>query len=588
MRSAVRMGVVCAVLCALAAFGAASALGAFADDEARNYSKTNERYQHLTGTPGYQAQLREKGLEDPASVLAIATDTERNPYRNLCFYHQDGCAGDVRLYDWDKQPGNIRRGPILWTARSGATISGHVWATAGGPARKPGIVITNGSVQAPEQLYWLQAAALARAGYVVLTWDPQTQGRSDGSGAAPTQDENSSPQSVGAFTDGTVDALDFFTSTPGNPFRPRNSTTNPAVNHGAKQSRRVAEGRNAAFNPLHAMLDASRIGIAGHSLGAFAVSQVASRDPRVDAVVAWDQLVTKGASAGGAGNDGPALPPRVPGLGMSGDYGIGSPNGAAGVNPKPRESAPDPQGANGASRDFSRAGVPTGQVNTRAGTHFEYSVIPNAGFPATLRGVDQTAWYTLAWFGKYLQRDPDADRLLLTNRWQRDAETGKVDPSGDANIFSRDLRSRVDFKRSDGSKALCEDLRSGCGILADDGAGAFSALDFAYGRQSLRRVRPAAGGRCASAIRLPRRLDLSRSKRRVKVRLRLSQRTRVTVRAKRSRARTVRKSRTLAAGRRTAVVRLKRRARPGRYRLTVRMRCAGGRQAKVTRVRVKR
>ena len=167
---------------------------------------------------------------------------------------------------------------------------------------------------------------------------------------------------------------------------------------------------------------------------------------------------------------------------MSGDYGIGSPNGAVGVSPKPRESAPDPQGANGASRDFSTAGVPTGQVNTRAGTHFESAVIPNPGFPATLRGGDQYAWYTIAWFEKYLERSPDADRLLLTNRWQRDAETGRIDPDRDANLFSSDLRSRIDVRRDDGSRALCEDLRGGCGLLSDDGSGRFSALDFAYGR----------------------------------------------------------------------------------------------------------
>lgn len=217
-----------AAAAALLALAAAPAFGAFADEEPAKFAKTNERFQHLTGTPAYQAQLREKGLEGQAEALQIATDDpERNPHGNLCVNHSDGCAGDVRLYDWDKAAGNIRR-PILWTARSGATISGHVWAVAGGPARKPGVVITNGSVQAPEQGYWTQAAALARAGYVVLTWDPQTQGRSDAPGAAPTENENSSPQSEGGFTDGTQDAIDFFMSTPAAPFRPRNAATNPA------------------------------------------------------------------------------------------------------------------------------------------------------------------------------------------------------------------------------------------------------------------------------------------------------------------------------------------------------------------------
>ena len=69
-----------------------------------------------------------------------------------------------------------------------------------------------------------------------------------------------------------------------------------------------------------------------------------------------------------------------------------------------------------------------------------------------------------------------------------------MDPPGKGNLFSPTLRSRVDIRRAVGGRALCEDLRTGCGVLVDDRAGPFSALDFAYGRQSLRPVRPA---RCA-------------------------------------------------------------------------------------------
>jgi hypothetical protein len=35
-----------------------------------------------------------------------------------------------------------------------------------GPAKRPGVVITNGSVQADEQLYWFAAQALAKT----ATW----------------------------------------------------------------------------------------------------------------------------------------------------------------------------------------------------------------------------------------------------------------------------------------------------------------------------------------------------------------------------------------------------------------------------------
>ena len=66
-----------------------------------------------------------------------------------------------------------------------------------GPARRPGIVITNGSVQADEQMYWYAAQTMAKAGYVVLTFDPQGQGQSDTYGQSPDQNEGVPAQSDG-------------------------------------------------------------------------------------------------------------------------------------------------------------------------------------------------------------------------------------------------------------------------------------------------------------------------------------------------------------------------------------------------------
>ena len=101
------------------------------------------------------------------------------------------------------------------------SLTGHVWATRSGPAKRPGIVITNGSVQASETLYWFAAQALAKAGYVVLTFDPQGQGQSDEQGESPDQNEGSPAQTDGRpFYDGTEDALNFFFSTPSHPYVP--------------------------------------------------------------------------------------------------------------------------------------------------------------------------------------------------------------------------------------------------------------------------------------------------------------------------------------------------------------------------------
>ncbi len=80
----------------------------------------------------------------------------------MCWHGGFGCAGDIRLYDLEERGRGLVR-PVLWTARNGSTVSGHVWATREGPAKRPGIVITNGLIQAPEFLYWWAAQTLAKA-----------------------------------------------------------------------------------------------------------------------------------------------------------------------------------------------------------------------------------------------------------------------------------------------------------------------------------------------------------------------------------------------------------------------------------------
>jgi hypothetical protein len=373
--------------------------------EARNYSKTTERAREH-GTPEYRSELARRSIENHREALAIrAGDPERDFTANLCWGGGDGCAGDVRLYDWEAKGHGIVR-PVLYTARNGATVSGHVWATRSGPAKRPGIVITSGSVQAPEQLYWFAASTLAKQGYLVLTHDPQGQGRSDTYGEGGDRNEGFPAQAGRPFYDGTEDALDFLLSTPGRPYRPRPSCTT-GTDHSPKQERRVREGRNAAHNPL------------------------------------WELPGTRVA---------PAI--TKPALGMAADYFL---------VPTPNSSAPDPNAKSDASLAYSRAGVDTGQLNIRGGTHYEFSYIPNSAFGATLRGMDLVAWYTAAWFDKYVEGDPTADSRLITDRWRADAPEAAVDPEGDGNHFSFYYRSRLDM-----ASFRCEDLRSGeCGLRPD-------------------------------------------------------------------------------------------------------------------------
>ena len=463
------------VLAALAA-AAVSAAGAHAFDaalEVKNFAKTTERMTYVTLTPEFQSRLIQADADNLASFVQIPlADPERNYAGNVCANGGQECAGDVRFYDW-KDAGFGMVQPVLFTARNGSTISGRVWATTGGPAKRPLVVITNGSVQAPEQLYWGQAAVLAKHGYVVLTYDPQGQGRSDTFGEGADLLDGVPSQEGRPFYDGTEDALDFALSTPASPYDPRKSCTS-GTDHSPKQDRRVAAGLNAAFNPLHDLIDPKRVGIAGQSLGAAAVSYVGQIDPRVDAIAAWDNLRAPQpdppACASGAAPR-PASPPITkPAIGISNDYGIAA---------TPMTADPDPQAGNAAFADYKAAGVDSLQFHVRGGTHFESAFIPGMTTVvlglATLRGGDMVAWYSTAWFDKHVKCadgsacEKNADRRLLTDRWRDDLRSGQIDLNGDSNAYSFYRRSRFDFRNAAGKAVVCDDMRAGCQAMKPDG-----------------------------------------------------------------------------------------------------------------------
>ena len=439
--------------------------------EAKNYSKIEER-QTIYDTPEYQALLFQVSTQNEAAAVAMqAADPERNFMGHLCARGDNGCAGDARLYDWQAKGYGIVQA-VLFTARSGATISGHVWATRAGPAKRPGIVITNGSLQAPERLYCFAAQTLAKAGYVVLTSDPQGQGQSDEQGEAPDQNEGSPAQTDGRpFFDGTEDAINFFLSTAKHPYEPVPSCSS-GTSHAPKQDRRVRAGLDAAYNPFWRMLDPRRIGLAGHSYGAAGVSYIGQWDPRVKAIVAWDNLGPPDPNR--PFNGGPieqpcpanpaarSVPPITkPALGMSADYFL---------TPTPYTSDPDPLAKSPESLAYTGAGVDTGEIIIRGGTHYEFSWIPNTAFGATLRGADEVAWYTTAWFDKYVKGDASADQRLLTNRWLSDAQEAAIDPDHDGNVFSFYYPSRLDIGLTSGGRFDCEDMRPGCsGMVSQDG-----------------------------------------------------------------------------------------------------------------------
>jgi dienelactone hydrolase len=443
-------------------------------------------------------QEREAQFDTPAMLAGVAKatadyqkqraaiDSGRDPNPNPCTTVA-ACLVDPRytVSTWQAKGGIVK--PVLYTARSGATLSGHVWATKSGPKKRPAIVIINGSIIGYEQIYWIFAQALAKAGFVVMTFDAQGEGMSDQFGEAPDSEEGAwagtpvvgqSDQLGGsgkAFYDGGEDTVDFLLSTPKHHYQPVPSRTTH-TSHDTKQKARVRAGLDAAYDPLWRMVDRQELGVAGHSYGAEAASWLLQHDSRLKTAVAWDDLCRPvspapseikdiagfslnktgwyglpedcfGAPAGKA--------PKItkPALGLSADYFL---------NPQPYLTTPPPEDKSLASLAYTKAGVDTGQIIIRGGTHYDFDDYPNGAIPASRRGINMVSWYTVAWFEKYLQHKASADKKLLTRRWQNDPETKKVDPSHDGNEYSFYYKSRLDIHLANGRRYDCENLRTGC------------------------------------------------------------------------------------------------------------------------------
>lgn len=382
-------------------------------------------------------------FNNPAYTTALVPDSTENGLRQLS--EQAAANGRLAITPGEFFPGwnegnPFRRGwngtrgmiqPISYTNRYGALIRGDIFAPLPG-ARDPytgaklrppypGVVITTGSVQGSERMYYWLAEDLAERGYVVMTYDVQGQGRSetlphqnDQIAALPFCDPIATPadgeqygcpgvpaQQSSNFVFGTIDALDFFTSTPSHHYRNPNSdgaTVNP-------------------FNPLWKLWNrtpdtntdtpgrTTRIAIIGHSLGAFAVSEVQGIDKRVETVVALDKLQ-------GPGDNGVASNPAkpvVPALGVQSEYGFTvSPyfmSGGSSLMPQPSDPSqrPNPKREQLTGFDaWRKAGVDTMLIVPRASTHLEYTDIPYA-LPASRYGQDVTSYYVQAWLNRYLK-----------------------------------------------------------------------------------------------------------------------------------------------------------------------------------------
>ncbi|WP_255152020.1 alpha/beta hydrolase family protein [Halorarius halobius] len=396
---------------------------AWFERETRNYARVRQAPREQASDPAFQRRWQTQSAANLEAYLGrTRTEPGWHSEGNLCAQYAEQCTGDPYLYpagdDYDGHPVYERavRERVVFHDREGARLAGYVWAPDDADARhpRPAVVVTNGSVQAPQTAYWWFAATLVEAGYVVLTYDPRGQGRSDtlaGNGDPGTNVDAS------VFVANQVDAVDFLLSTPDEPYP-----------HTAGRTDVPAPVRR--YNPLYELVDPDRVGIVGHSAGAIGASVVQGLDPwpgaldanPVGAAVAWDNLGsvedTNPYRYGGLVDElgqeiAPTreVEPRVPTMGQSADYFL---------SPKPKERPPDPDEKRQGYLRWVEAEVPTYQLVVRGGTHYEWSRIPT--FPATSwdAGNALADHYSLAWLDRWLKApdEPgyhDADERLLAD-----------------------------------------------------------------------------------------------------------------------------------------------------------------------------
>ena len=346
---------------------------------------------------------------------------------------------------WEHRTGGTVR-PVSFTSSDGAVLRGNVWMPPRGTptlpdGKYPGVVITDGSVQAYQNLYYWAAEGLAQYGYEVMTYDVQGEGDSDllPSGcptppalptvptpALPSPPNLPSPcqgvpyQQNYNFYQGAEDSLNFFLSTPSSPY-------------------------GGSFNPGYASLDPDDVGIAGHSLGAEAVSWVGQCDKRVKTIVAWDDLVPVTMSQCASNVTIPqsdrASAVHAPALATTNDYEF---------NIQPQATVPDPNGSsNGGGLDGTagylslvKQGIDSQIVSIRNGTHLTYSYIPYV-LPANEIGERVAFDYTLAWLDEYLRGGHDVLLPASDTAYHRLTNRGTFDQSPDYN------RNTVDRGASD-------------------------------------------------------------------------------------------------------------------------------------------
>jgi dienelactone hydrolase len=299
---------------------------------------------------------------------------------------------------WQRLTGG-RETEVRFRSLDGAQLRGHIWLPPKSVPKPrggyPGVVITDGSIQAYENLYYWAAEGLAQYGYEVMTYDVQGQGDSDlfPANCSPSSCTGVPYQQNYNFYQGAEDSLSFFLS---------------------------------KANPYADALNRNRVAIAGHSLGAAAVSVVGQCDNRVKTIVAWDNLNAITDCSG------VTIPARyrsktlihAPALALTNDYLF---------NPQPQTAPPDPHAKDAGYKQIAAAGLDAQIVTFRNATHLTYSYIPVV-LPANELSERMASYYTRAWLDLELRHQASGYRRLVAKTFDASADrhsigAGLYDPS---------------------------------------------------------------------------------------------------------------------------------------------------------------
>ena len=436
-------------VCPAANLGVSSETNADAADLCRS----RERLQDQNSHPEFQLEYPEEIADYWPDHAADLVEGYRSP-----IHHIPGAeVADPYRLDWNwQEKGRGWRKPIEFVNRSGARLRGNLWfppgpepALGGSAARRPLVVVTNGGDSYEEGYRWA-AQGLAEAGYIVLTFDPQGHGSSDRCGTSGASEDCPDSSALSYVED-------------------------------VRQVRDLEDALDWTLaSEYRGYVDASSIGLAGHSLGAYASMVVGHRDARVDAIVMWDSF----------GEPPAGLSLRTPTMIQGSELRdvcplvtpqscrdtVELPNGAR----LPGNTGPDDHIAVQLAERLQAAGVPMAEIILSGSTHFEwfygYAVVNT---PASRLGERVAMHYTLAWFDRWLlgpQSSAEAERATsrLTAMAFDDSSdgssigTGHWDPA-QGNVpyrisgrqvawqLSRFYRSQYAFGASS-----CEDMRNGC------------------------------------------------------------------------------------------------------------------------------